>query len=97
LLAPAGRLEGCSLGAWVEPRSDIRLGEDRQAVAHAGQVGALARGERVEVVMGEFGLAGSEGPAEQLEALGIQLGDQLAETDLPPRRPQCPDRVPEVG
>lgn len=47
--------------------------------------------------MGEFGLAGSEGPAEQLEALGIQLGDQLAETDLPPRRPQCPDRVPEVG
>ena len=63
----------------IQPRPDVGLGEDRQPVAHAGEIALLARGQRVQV--------GDASP--RASASGRLAGEQLQ-----PRRVEAARRSP---
>ena len=81
----------------LQPRAGVGLRQHREAVTHAGEVGALACAERVQVGEGPSrGLLGKVSQ-ELLEAERLEVLDQLREGDLLTGQAQGAYLVTEVA
>ena len=69
-------------GPGIEPATDVRLGEDRQPVAHAGELYALARGERVEVLVRGACRGLGEPAGDHLQPVRIEMLDDRRQARL---------------
>ena len=81
----------------IEPRADVGLGHDREAVADAAQIAELARVERVQVVADLLRARLGEAPRKHLQLAGIELAHELGEADLALAAAQGAHGVSEVA